>query len=174
MIAIVAIDLQNGFITDATRHLPAAVACFLQASKMEHRIFTRFKNEGCEDFYYDNLGWRGMTDPHDVKLVPELENMPTFVLQKNTYSSMLSDDLGDYLKANSIDKVYICGVDTNVCVTMLTMELIDARLEPVIVSDLCGSHSGESYHLSALHNLELLVGKANMMTANEALRSLPC
>ena len=168
---IIVVDVQNGFMTEHTQHLPAAIAAFLEKAGLEHRIFTRFHNPGPGGFYDEQIGWLKMQSAPETNIVPELTDFPTHIIDKDTYSGFSSGELAAYLSDNDITEAYICGADTNVCVTSMAGDLFDRRIVPTVISDLCASHSGADYHQAALKNLEKWVGQKNIIPATQALKT---
>ena len=168
---IIVVDVQNGFMTEHTQHLPGEIAAFLEKAGLEHRIFTRFHNPGPGGFYDEQLDWHKMQCAPETDIVPELESFPTHIIDKDTYSGFPSGELAAYLSGKDITEAYICGTDTNVCVTDMAGDLFDRRIAPVVISDLCASHSGADYHQAALKNLAKWVGEKNIVSASQALKA---
>ena len=167
--AIVVVDMQKGFITEHSQHLSAAIAAFLESKEFQHRIFTRFHNPGKDGFYEKHLNWLRLQEPSETDIVPELATYPSLVIDKSTYSGFSTGELEAHIQENNITKVYVCGSDTNVCVTSMAGELFDRRIDPIVISDLCASHSGTDYHEAALKNLTKWIGHKNILTSEEIL-----
>jgi len=161
--AIIVCDMQNGFINDLTRHLPSRIAAFLAQKHYKHRVFTRFVNPGEGSFYDQHLNWTKMQLPAETSIVAELEQFPTLVSDRNFYSVFRNGELDDWLNDHSIIEAHVCGVYTNVSVLSAAGCLFDRRVRLVVVSDLCGSHSGLRYHTAGLTNLKKWVGDRNVI-----------
>ncbi len=161
--------MQKGFLTEHTRHLPSAIADFLDTSNFKHRIFTRFHNPGPGSFYDQHLNWHRVSDKPETDIVAELVSYPTDIIDKFTYSGFTNGSLDTLLSEYGVTKTYVCGADTNVCVASMAGDLFDRRIQPVVIADLCASHSGVSYHAAALKNLAKWIGSANIVTSAEIL-----
>ena len=173
---IVVIDVQNGFLSEHTEGIVERISEFMLNCDFEHRIFTRFLNPGDGDFFDTQMGWDKMQlDPeaaiayHETDIVPELIGMATAVIDKPTYSAFGSLDFARYLQLNRINEAYLCGIDTNVCVLHTAADMFDRRIRPIVISDLCASHSGESYHDAALSILDKFIGSVNIQTSSDVL-----
>lgn len=166
---IVVVGMQKGFITEYNQHLPAAIATFLESKKFQHHIFTRFRNPGKGGFYEKHLNWLRLQEPSEIEIVPELASYPSLLIDKCTYSGFSTGELEAHIQANNITKVYVCGSDTNVCVTSMAGELFDRRVHPVVISDLCANYSATDYHEMSLKNLAKWIGRKNILTSEEIL-----
>ena len=173
---IIVVDMQVGFLPDANGQmvqangvgvdavspLPTAIAQFLDRHHFEHRIFTLFHNPGQGGFYHEELDWKRMLGPPETDLVPELRGYPTLEIHKATYSAFSNPDLPAYLADHNITSAYVCGMDTNICVTSMLCDLADRNIRPIVVADLCASHSGPEYHEAGLLSFPKWIGQANI------------
>lgn len=166
--AIIVIDMQKGFNSAPVWHLPEAIAFFLNAKEFQHRIFTKFSCNG-NDFFKNELGWDRIKVSPETDIVSELDKYPTKIIEKNTYSAFSDNVLDQYLDINNIKSVYLCGVDTNICVTAMAIHLFDRQIKPIVLADLSGSHSGVEYHTAALESLRKIVGKHNVVNTIDIL-----
>ena len=173
---IIVVDMQVGFLPDANGQmtqangvgadavspLPVAIAQFLDRHQFEHRIFTLFHNPGRGGFYQEELNWKRMLGPPETDLAPELRGYPTLEIHKATYSAFSNPDLPAYLADHSITSAYVCGMDTNICVTSMLCDLADRNIRPIVIADLCASHSGPEYHEAGLLSFPKWIGQANI------------
>lgn len=173
---IIVVDMQIGFVPDGNGQmsvangigiatassLPADIASFLDSHRFEHRIFTLFHNPGEGGFYAKELGWSRLQDPPETDLVPELIGYPTLEIHKTTYSAFSNPDLPAYLSEHDIASAYVCGMDTNICVTSMLCDLADRNIRPIVIADLCASHSGPEYHEAGLLSFPKWIGQANI------------
>ena len=157
--ALLIVDVQVGFVNDATRHiLPKVVA--LQ-SQYEHVYATRFVNaEGSP--YRKLLDWhRFYANSGDVPLAFEPVD-GVQVIDKHVYTCITPDFLRD-LRDKGIEEVAICGIDTDACVTQCAVDLFQHGIRPVLLSEACASHAGAEYHDAALRILARLIGKKQIV-----------
>ena len=153
--ALLIVDVQVGFINDATRHILPKVEALQKRYK--HVYATRFINADGSP-YRRLLGWhRFYTDSDDVPLAFQPVD-GVVVLDKYVYTCVTPAFLQD-LRDNSIEEVAICGIDTDACVSACAVDLFENGIRPVLLSDACASHAGAEYHEAALRILARLIGK---------------
>ena len=157
--ALLIVDVQVGFVNDATRHiLPKVVA--LQ-SQYKHVYATRFVNaEGSP--YRKLLDWhRFYANSGDVPLAFQPVDGVT-VIDKYVYTCVTPDFLHD-LRDKGIEEVAICGIDTDACVSACAVDLFENGIRPVLLSEACASHAGAEFHEAALRILARLIGKRQIV-----------
>lgn len=154
------IDVQRGFINEATQHIPAQVEALQH--NFSHVIATRFINRagGPHDKI---LGWkRFQPESPDTKLAfapaPHVK-----VIEKTKYSA-LNEAVYHELCHTLIDRVFLAGLDTDACVLKTALDLFDMGVRPVILSDYCASHGGADLHESALSQLRRLIGAEHVIS----------
>ena len=153
--ALLIVDVQVGFINDATRHILPKVEALQKRYK--HVYATRFINADGSP-YRRLLGWhRFYTDSDDVPLAFEPVG-GVVVLDKQVYTCVTPAFLAD-LRDKGIEEVAICGIDTDACVSACAVDLFENGIRPVLLSDACASHAGAEYHEAALRILARLIGK---------------
>ena len=153
--ALLIVDVQVGFINDATRHILPKVEALQKRYK--HVYATRFINADGSP-YRRLLGWhRFYTDSDDVPLAFEPVG-GVVVLDKYVYTCVTPAFLAD-LRDKGIEEVAICGIDTDACVSACAVDLFENGFRPVLLSDACASHAGAEYHEAALRILARLIGK---------------
>lgn len=166
-VAILVVDVQKGFMNEHTMHLPDRIGKFLENNRFEHRIFTRFVNPGVGGFYHKHLDWLRCGIPEENLLVSELAGEHSVMIMKDTYSCVHNGYLGDYLTSYDVSCVYICGIATNACVLTAAYDLFDMRIDPVVIADLCASHSGMEYHQIGLDTIRKFIGKGNIIYSKD-------
>ena len=119
--ALLIVDVQVGFINDATRHILPKVEALQKRYK--HVYATRFINiEGSP--YRNLLDWhRFYTDSDDVPLAFEPVG-GVVVLDKYVYTCVTPAFLAD-LRDKGIEEVAICGIDTDACVSACAVDLFE-------------------------------------------------
>ena len=149
------IDVQQGFINAATRHVPARVADL--QDEYDHVFVTRFVNP-LGSPYRRLIGWErfapGSADT-ELAFTPR-DGAP--VIEKQIYSCITPAFL-DSLRQARIDEVHLCGIATDNCVLKCAVDLFEVGWHPVVLADYCASHAGADYHTWALAILERLLGK---------------
>ena len=156
--ALLIVDVQVGFINDATRHILPKVEALQKRYK--HVYATRFVNAECSP-YRRLLGWhRFYADSDDVPLAFEpVEG--AVVMDKHVYTCVTPAVI-EQLRGKGIDEVAVCGIDTDACVTQCAVALFENGFRPVLISEACASHAGAEFHEAALRILARLIGKSQI------------
>lgn len=161
---LIAVDIQSGFIDTTTASIPPAVRRFCERNPIRHRIFTRFVNPGIGGPFVEILEWPRLQEQREIALAPEIEDLPTLVVDKCSYSPFVDTKLEDTLRGLEVDDVLVFGIDTDVCVLTTAVGLFDRGFRPVVVTDLSMSHGGREYHDAALSILPRYIGADNIVT----------
>ena len=157
--ALLIVDVQVGFVNDATRHVVPKVEALQK--RYAHVYATRFINaEGSP--YRRLLDWhRFYAGSDDVPLAFEpAENV--VIIDKNIYTCITPAFLED-LRSKGIEEVAICGTDTDACVSACAVDLFENGIRPVLLSDACASHAGAEFHEAALRILARLIGRKQIV-----------
>ena len=166
---ILVVDVQNGFICPATATIPAAVRSFCDNNKFEHRIFTRFINPGNGGPFVNVLGWPRLQDEDEIALAPEVADLPTLIVDKYTYSPFVDTKLEDRLRNLGLQEVFVCGMDTDICVLTTAVDLFDRGFQPTVIANLSMSHAGTEFHDAAIKILPRYIGEHNVINITELL-----
>ena len=171
---IIVVDVQKGFLKSSNkeheknlRELPQKIAGLLDKRYFHHRIFTTFRNAGQNSFFHKHMNWLECQTSPDIDIADELEGYATLKIEKNTYSAFSNPAVKKYMLENNIAEAYVCGIDTNVCVASMLLDLADRNIKPTLIEDLCNSHSGEEYHKEAIRNFPKIIGQHNITTSNK-------
>lgn len=159
------VDVQVGFINNFTHHIPQRLVQLLQTHPFDAVIFTRFINDG-EGPYSRFLQWHGCDREPDTQLVPELQPFaqPNLVFSKTGICG-LPDELTHYLRQRSIEQISVAGIDTDMCVLKIAMDLFDLSIEPIVLTDCCASTAGLQAHLAGLAVLSRNIGAQRLKEA---------
>ncbi len=162
---LVIVDAQNGFQNSHTfRVIPSIVA--IVRAHLGPTLFTQFVNRDGSNFER-LLNWSNMKDGAATEFVKELQ---PFINTKNTfqksgYSAFSSATFTTRLKELAIQRVEICGFDTDACVLATAFDAFDAGYHPLIHVDACGSSGGNHLHLSSIEVLQRNFGKHSIVRA---------
>jgi len=158
--ALVVIDVQNYFVNDKTKDLPAKIADYIEKNKFDFVLFTQFVNNEDTSFV-KLLNWRKSfsspgTDIHsDLSMFANSSN--TF--KKAAYSIFKAQEFSAFLKKNNISKLFLCGIDTDSCVLASAFDAFDLGYEVEVIKDLCKSHSGEDFNDAAVKIIDKSIQK---------------
>ena len=159
------VDVQLGFINDFTHHIPQRVAKLIDSGEYDPILFTRFINVP-DGPYSRFLKWDGCNCEPESNIVPELA---TFATQDRVFSKSglcgLPNELTDYLLKQGMEKVYVVGIDTDMCVLKIAMDLFDIGVEPIVLTDCCASTAGLQAHLAGLAVLSRNIGATRLLEA---------
>ena len=159
------VDVQPGFINEFTHHIPQRIARLIQRGEYAPVLFTRFINS-TDGPYQRFLDWHCCDREPEINIVPELE---PFVQQSLVFSKPglcgMTDDLASYLRDSHIERVFIVGIDTDMCVLKITMDVFDIGIEPIVLTDCCASTAGLQAHLAGLAVLSRNIGAQRLREA---------
>jgi nicotinamidase-related amidase len=155
---LLVVDVQRGFINEFTRHIPARVARLLAGGDFGPVLFTRFINSDGSP-YQRLLKWHACSAPPDTDLVDELA---PFVDADNVYDKHgltgVPDALAERLQRDQLEEIRVVGIDTDMCVLKIAMDVFDLGIEPIVLVDCCASTAGLQAHLAGLAILSRNVG----------------
>jgi nicotinamidase-related amidase len=162
---LIIVDIQVGFINDFTHHIPKRVARLIQRDNYEPILFTRFIN-AIDGPYQRFLDWHSCDSEPEINIVPELEPWvkPDRVFSKRGLCGM-PDELASYLREERIERVFLVGIDTDMCVLKLAMDFFDMGIEPIVLTDCCASTAGLQAHLAGLAVLSRNIGANRLYDA---------
>jgi nicotinamidase-related amidase len=162
---LIIIDVQSGFINEFTHHIPQRVASLIQRDEYEPILFTRFINAP-DGPYQRFLNWHSCGSEPETKIVPELEPwaQPERVFSKRGLCGM-PDELASYLRQQPIERVFLVGIDTDMCVLKVAMDIFDMGIEPMVLTDCCASTAGLQAHLAGLAVLSRNIGANRLRDA---------
>lgn len=157
-IPLLVVDVQMGFINDFTHHIPERVVRLIEQAIYSPILFTRFINSP-DSPYTRLLSWDGCNEEPETDLVADLAPyiQPQFVFSKPGLCG-LPAELIDYLCGQQIQQVAIAGIDTDMCVLKIAMDLFDHGIEPLVLADCCASTAGLQAHLAGLAVLSRNIG----------------
>lgn len=148
--ALVVIDIQNYFVNEKTQNLPKKIANYIRRTKLDYVLFTQFINKKNSNFF-KLLNWKKCQDSPDIDIHIDLSEFVNKdnLFSKNSYSIFKSEALVEFLKKNKIDKLYLCGINTAACVLASAYEAFDLGYDVKVLTNLCASHYGNSFHEAA-------------------------
>ncbi len=148
--ALVVIDVQNYFVNDKTKGLPAKIAAFIENNKFDYVLFTQFVNKENSSFV-KLLNWRKCFSSPDIDIHRSLAKYitPENTFKKTAYSVFKAIGFTDFLKKQNISKLFLCGLDIDSCVLASSYDAFDLGYEVKVLKHLCQSHSGADYDKAA-------------------------
>lgn len=159
------VDVQVGFINNFTHHIPQRLVQLLQTQQFDAVLFTRFINND-EGPYSRFLQWHGCDRDPEIQLVGELQPFAqaNLVFSKTGICG-LPQELATYLHQQAVEQISIAGIDTDMCVLKMAMDLFDVGIEPIVLTDCCASTAGLQAHLAGLAVLSRNIGAQRLKEA---------
>jgi nicotinamidase-related amidase len=159
------VDVQVGFLNPFTSHIPKRIARLIERGDYSPVLFTRFINIP-DSPYWRFLNWRACAAPPETDLAPELVSFAQsdLTFAKPGYAG-ISDELLGHLQSSGWDQITIAGIDTDMCVLKIAMDIFDMGIRPIILVDCCASTSGLQSHLAGLAVLARNIGAEQLRDA---------
>lgn len=170
--ALVIVDVQQGFIREGGAHLVSAIAAYLDARRDRYDLVlaTRFRNHPGSR-YESERDWSGMTAPDEIALVPAIAARADEVLDKHGLAPD-RDALCALLADRQVERVHVCGLDTDQCVLATALLLWDEGFRPAVLADLCATSGGEELHDAARAILRRSIGDRNVLRSGDLVPDL--
>jgi nicotinamidase-related amidase len=162
---LIIVDVQSGFINEFTHHIPQRIVRLIQRDEYAPIVFTRFINAP-DGPYQQLLDWHSCESEPEINIVSELEPWakPESIFAKRGLCGM-PDELASYLRQQPIERVFLVGIDTDMCVLKLAMDFFDMGIEPIVLTDCCASTAGLQAHLAGLAVLSRNIGASRLRDA---------
>ena len=161
MKCLLIIDVQNGFVSERTKHVLPAIYKKIDEFKDELIISTKFINEPNSP-YQSILNWYRLADTPETDLISKIEEESNYIFEKNINSSWCKQ-LETVLKDNNITEVYLAGIDTDCCVLKTATDLFENGIRPMVLTKCCASNGGEESHKAALKVMERTIGRNQLI-----------
>lgn len=154
---LVIIDVQNGFLSDKTNHIPYNIKKLLTKHQFDVIVATQFKNY-CDSPYIKKLNWSEFFAEDDYKIDNYIESVAEAIFEKNYYSCF-TDEFKKYIGTNNIKKLYFVGIDTDCCVLKSVIDCFELDIDYAVIVDCCASNGGKQSHNAAIKVMERTIGE---------------
>lgn len=104
------------------------------------------------------------------QLVDELASFTGYRIKKRHFDSFFDSDLDGVLRANSISRIFLTGISTDICVLHTASGAFFRNYDVTVISDLCSSMDPGN-HERALADMHRNYG-ARVINSGEALEEL--
>lgn len=143
--ALIIVDIQNDYFEKGAMSLVGSD----QASENARLILDRFRSEGLPVIYIQHIAKNGAATfflPNTVgaeihKNIQPLANEKVII--KHFPNSFRETELLDYLKANQIKNLVICGMMTHMCIDATTRAAKDFGFNCVLIGNACATRDLE-------------------------------
>jgi nicotinamidase-related amidase len=168
---LVVVDVQNGFITEHSQPVVPIIVDLVRRWQDENGdvVFSRYLNYAGSPFER-LIGWTKMADGLETELVTELApyvRRDTPVVDKYIYT-LFTPEGTRLVNERGWTDLYICGIDTDVCVLKTAVDAFEHNLTPWILKDACASHAGPEAHAAGLFIAARFIG-TNQIIHTESL-----
>ena len=155
---LLVVDVQRGFLNQYTEHVPPRIARLIRSGEYAPVLFTVFINTP-DSPYRRLLDWHDCADGPDIEIVDELAEFvdPDNVYEKHGKAG-LPGELSKRLRRDGVRQVFAVGIDTDMCVLKVAMDVFDMGIEPIVLVDCCASTAGLQAHLAGLAILSKNIG----------------
>ena len=130
---LLVIDVQKDFVNENTKPILKKIDELVNSNKFKNIAFTRFIND-VNSIWYKKLNYRGCLNKEQQQIAIDTKNYKIF--DKKIYSS-LNNELKKYVTENNIDEIYLCGFDTDACVSKTALDLFENNYNVYVLKDYC-------------------------------------
>lgn len=156
---LIVIDVQQDFINEYTKPFCEKIEKLVKSHEYDDVIFTKFVNNS-ESLWYTKLNYKGCMDENGTKIVIDTDGNKVF--EKASYTA-LNDELREYIKDNNIDSIYLCGFETDACVSKTSLDLFENNYDVHVLKDYSMTCEGLDNHNNEIRRLERLIGKNSVI-----------
>lgn len=156
--ALLVVDVQQYFMKDAPADLPQRIVGHIGAINYDLVVFTNFKNNPDSNFI-KSLKWDKCDSDIDAQLPKEFTDLATKqnTFTRASYSAFKTTGLHSYLQQRQVERLIICGVDTDACVLATAFEAFDLGYHVKIDFSL-------TYSSNDLHKAAKLIAERNIFS----------
>ena len=152
------VDIQPVFlINKKLKKLPSRIYNHINKNNYDYIFSFGFVNSQNSPFVRFWKWNKSMKNSKESLLFPILQNSSNYVIWKNTFSCLNQElvSILDQIQFNKYhDQIYICGVDTDICVLSTCLDLFINNYDIYLLADLCGSDKGYFSHMRAIKILK--------------------
>lgn len=173
--AVIVVDIVNDFVSgvfgsEKAMQVSMEIETFLRDLGSDVlKIFT-LDTHIPNDPEFKVWGEHCLMDTWGSQQTENLTDIKGYRIAKRHFDAFHDTDLDGYLRANSIDRLYLLGISTDICVLHTAAGAYFRYYDAKVVSDLCAAISPER-HNEALSFMERNYGYA-VITSDTALEEL--
>lgn len=172
---LVVVDVQNGFVTEHSQPVVPVIADLVrrwQAARGDV-IFSRYLNYAGSPFER-LIGWTKMANGPETEIVTELApyvHADTPVVDKYIYT-LFTPEGTRLVDERGWTDLYVCGIDTDICVLKTAVDAFEHNLTPWILKDACASHAGPEAHAAGLFIAARFIGSNQIIDVASLPKSI--
>ncbi len=166
---LIAVDMQHQFLNAHTRHILPGVQALVD--RFDYVVCSRYVHlEGGPVERFKK--WEGAGENTlGAQLAINLDARPgsrTRVLEKH-YFGAFSPEVREWVLNHGIEEVYVCGMDTDICVLKTLFDIVETGLRPIVLKDLTATYAGEPCYSHGMLSIKRLVGREQILDASEVV-----
>ena len=164
--ALIVVDAQAGFVGPHTGHVESQISALLtqRGKDFDVVVATQFVNPADSNFRR-LIDWHLLDTPEQTRLFDSVASHASVVLEKSTYGA--SQQLGAILDSHQVEDVFLCGIDTDVCVLQNAAGLFDLGYSVRVIVEACGTNGGPDAQNSATILLTRTIGYRQTLLRTE-------
>jgi nicotinamidase-related amidase len=168
---LVVVDVQNGFVTEHSKHVVPVIAELAREWLDAGRdvVFTRYLNYDGSPFE-KVMGWSKLKESPEIDIVDELQELSKHALaivDKLIYT-MFNDEGTELARERKWTDMFVCGIDTEVCVLKTAVDAFERGIRAWVLSDASASHSGAAPHDAGILVAQKMIGRGQTIHAADA------
>lgn len=142
------IDVQNGFITGDTFHIPERLKNLIENYDFNHIVASQFINSRHAPHFLFT-GWDRLMDENACELNEYVGSIAERVFKKSI-NSCFTKEFEEYIKDKEVQKLYLVGIDTDCCVLKTAFDCFDKIINFEVLTHYCASTGGLELHEAAI------------------------
>lgn len=162
--ALIAIDVQAGFLTPYTSRALPKIHQLLTSNAFDIIIATRFYNPNNSPFRRF-IGWNRLSNEQEIALEPMVANYADIIIDKSTYGAGI--EIAQELDKRHINLVTLVGIDTDVCVLQNAAYLFDHGYEVYVDLNACATNGGAKAEQAAVYLMQRTIGYNHTLISSD-------
>ncbi|MCC5789771.1 MAG: isochorismatase family protein [Opitutales bacterium] len=163
--ALLVIDPQHAFLNSSNKGLWHKIEEDL-FPRFARRAYTQFMNSP-ESPVWQAKGWEGcLGGSEESRMLWETNPAsPKVVVFRKTGFTGVSEDFLQWLERQAIQRIFLCGGDTDLCVMRTLIDLAHRKIPVVLLADYCFSSAGPEMHRYAVIQAKRFLGSRGVVGA---------
>lgn len=156
---LLVIDVQKAFINNDTMDTFKKIKNLVKSIEYSNIVYGKFINHKDSPFY-NKLGYTKCSDSDSQEIF--IDTGDNKIIARDKYS-LFTKELEDYIIANNIKDIFICGFDTDACVYKTALDLFENNFNVFVLKDYCFSSGGLKFHQYGIELLKRQIGENHII-----------
>lgn len=160
---LIVVDVQRQFLNSSTESVISGIEALIQHFQ---RVVVSQIEPDPDSMLFKLKKWSPASFGfYGHELAIKTDSLPQDCVHftRKRFISAYTDDAAGFLDAKPGETIYICGMDTDICVLQTGVEVMRAGLRPVILKDLCASFAGSQMHDHAVIQCKRFFGRDQVL-----------